>query len=443
MVSPSSSILAGLGEISITPISNMQMCGFAKSQVSTGTHDDLYARALAVESPDGGAAIMMTLGLVGFQGDYCQRMREEISDKTGVPVAGIVISVTHTHAGPDVDNGGTAYQDYLIKQAVTAAVTAWGARKPGRIGVGSIDVLELGRNRRRLLYGGIHPDPETAVIRIDDSDGKLSGVAFNYACHPSGLDWQNTLFSEDWPYYAIKGMKDHFGSDVWAAYFQGAMGDINVGYSAELSAVGVDMPVRSYWYMEVKGKQMADALTGVVPGIETTNTPVVAVTSGVFDYPMRQTFPVTLEQARSDAEDAKKRLGEMEAQADTIGSRHLDHARVDVFQASQRLAIAEKFYAADTPPLTRRIEQQAVRIGDAVFVTIPGEVFSEIGKAIKDGSPAKKTFVIGLVNTYWDYMPTAREYAEGDYEVDASPYSPEAGQVCVDSALELIRKVWE
>lgn len=443
MATSASSIRIGLGETTITPLDNMQMCGFAKSQVSTGVHDDLYARALALESPDGVPAIMMTLALVGFEGDYCQRMREAISDRTGVSVANIVISVTHTHAGPDVDNGGAAYQDHLISQAVTAAVTAWESRKPGKIGIDSMEVLELGRNRRRLLYGGIHPDPETTVIRVDESDGTLIGVAFNYACHPSGLDWQNTLFSEDWPYYTIKGIKECFGSHVWAAYFQGAMGDINVGYSAELSAVGVDMPVRTYWYMEVKGDQMAEALSISVPAIETTDAPVVAVVSGEFNYPLRQTFPVTLEQARADADAAKQRLADMEAQADTIGARHLDHARVDVFQATQRLAIAEKFYASETPPETRRIEQQAVRIGDAVFVTIPGEVFSEIGKAIKDGSPAEKTYVIGLVNTYWDYMPTAREYSEGDYEVDASPYSPEAGQVCVDSALELVRKVWE
>ena len=63
MSTPASSIRIGIGETTITPIDNMQMCGFAKSQVSTGVHDDLYARALALESPDGVPAIMMTLVL--------------------------------------------------------------------------------------------------------------------------------------------------------------------------------------------------------------------------------------------------------------------------------------------------------------------------------------------------------------------------------------------
>ena len=96
---------------------------------------------------------------------------------------------------------------------MASAVKAWETRVPGRIGIASTKVLELGRNRRRLLYGGLHPDPEVAVIKVEDARGKLLGVAFNYGCHPSGIDWHNTLFTEDWPYYAIQGIKKQVGQE--------------------------------------------------------------------------------------------------------------------------------------------------------------------------------------------------------------------------------------
>jgi len=41
-------VKVGVGETIITPQKNMQMAGFARSQVSTGIHDDLHARSLTV-----------------------------------------------------------------------------------------------------------------------------------------------------------------------------------------------------------------------------------------------------------------------------------------------------------------------------------------------------------------------------------------------------------
>ena len=89
----------------------------------------------------------------------------------------------------------------------------------------------------------------------------------------------------------------------------------------------------------------------------------------------------------------------------------------------------------------RSLEQQAVRIGDAVFVTFPGELFSEIGLAIKNQSPYEKTYILGVTCGPGGYLPTAKEFIEGDYEVDGSSYSPKTEQVCIDSSLELIHRV--
>ena len=51
-------------------------------------------------------------------------------------------------------------------------------------------------------------------------------------------------------------------------------------------------------------------------------------------------------------------------------------------------------------------EMQVIRVGDAALVTLPGEVFVEIGLQIKAESLAPKTFVIGLANGFVGYVPT-------------------------------------
>ena len=76
-----------------------------------------------------------------------------------------------------------------------------------------------------------------------------------------------------------------------------------------------------------------------------------------------------------------------------------------------------------------------------MFVTFPGELFSDIGLAIKKQSPMEKTFVIGVTCGPGGYLPSAKEFIDGDYEIDGSSYSPKTEAACIASSLDLIRKV--
>ncbi len=445
----------GVGETVITPKEPVRMRGFARAQISTGVHDDLHARSLVIEDKNGTTAVLMTVALCGMTEDYLARIREGITAKTRIPAGNIVVSCTHTHSGPNVGSShdtvnkeevdasmaSAEYRAFLVDQCVASAVRAWETRVPGRIGTASTKVMELGRNRRRLLYGGLHPDPEVAVIKIEDAGGKLLGVAFNYGCHPSGIDWHNTLFTEDWPYYAMQGIKEKLGKNVWAAFYQSAEGDISVGYNAELSAVGVDMPVRTYEYIEYKGSQMADAVLAALPKVKTSGNIDVAVATDRFDYPLRTDYPVTIEQAEAEAAAVANKLAEFEKKPEYLNTRRHNAILVEMFQANQKLAIAKRFFSENTRPTSRSLEQSAVRIGDAVFVTFPGELFSEIGLAVKNKSPYEKTFVIGLTCGPGGYLPSAKEFLEDDYEVNGSAYSPKTEAACIASSLNVIGRV--
>ena len=436
-------IKVGMGETVITPPNpvGVPMAGYARPGPSTGVHDDLYARSLVIEGEDGTSVVMMTLGVVNLHSPQrLQEIRAGIKEKTGIPEDNILVSCTHTHSGPSIGAAGEEYQKFLLDRAVESAVIAWESRVPGRIGTGSAECLDLGKNDRRMEYGGIHPDPEVAIIKVEDAKGKLIGVAFNYGCHPSTLDLHNLEFTEDWPYYSIKGIKEKVGEDVWVAYYQSAQGDVKVGYTAELSAVGAEMGIRNFRFAEHKGRMMVDPVVNTLPDIVTSGNPVIKTARMVSDFPLREEYPITAKEAKRRDDDAKKRLAEMEKNASSYGKRVLDRARVDVFLTGLALGCAT--WVEEHPnPVPLSMEQMTIRIGDAVFVTFPNEVFTEIGLAVKEQSPVEKTFIIGLASGHGGYIPTKAEFLEGGYAPDMTRFGPTCGDVCIDTALKLISQV--
>ena len=91
------------------------------------------------------------------------------------------------------------------------------------------------------------------------------------------------------------------------------------------------------------------------------------------------------------------------------------------------------------------MEIQAIRIGDVGLVGVPGELFVEIGLAIKAASPAPLTAIVGYANDWQGYFPTPGAYEEGEYEVEPGPhsrYTAEAGQQIQQTALRLLGELF-
>ncbi len=434
-------IKIGLGETVITPNENLQMHGFGRSQVATGVHDDLHSRCLIVEDNTGTKFVLVSISIVEINDTaIAERIRIAVVEAINVSRESVLISCTHTHSGPEVSIAPMEYQDFLVSQIAESAKLAMGNLAPGRIGVGKTVQLEVGKNRRRLLYGGMHPDPELVVLRIEDISGNLRGVLFNYGCHPATLDWKNRLYSEDWPYYAIKGIKEKVGSDIWVCFLQAAQGDINTGYDSLLSGIGADMPVRDYAYIEYKGKQMAETVLEVLPKIKTETLLDVEIKNAQCNLPLRNEFPVSLQEAKDILEIAEKKLKDIENNPAYKGSKKLDKFRTEVLSATQTLDLAKDFYSGELKE-SELTELQVFRVGSIVFFSLPGEIFSEIALEIKKGASFTNLLPVGLANCRWAYMPTEEEFIDGDYEVDGSKYSPKAGAELIKSLTEVINSL--
>jgi hypothetical protein len=87
-------------------------------------------------------------------------------------------------------------------------------------------------------------------------------------------------------------------------------------------------------------------------------------------------------------------------------------------------------------------EVQVIQLGeDVALVTLPHEVFVELGLEIKRRSPYRQTLVLSLANDIDFYVPTRKAFAEGSYEVTTSSYQTGGGELLVDGAIRRLAEL--
>ncbi len=69
---------------------------------------------------------------------------------------------------------------------------------------------------------------------------------------------------------------------------------------------------------------------------------------------------------------------------------------------------------------------------------LPGEIFVELGLAVKQCSPFPHTFVVELANENVGYVPDRRSYLEGNQEPESARCAPGSGERLVEAALRLL-----
>jgi hypothetical protein len=92
----------------------------------------------------------------------------------------------------------------------------------------------------------------------------------------------------------------------------------------------------------------------------------------------------------------------------------------------------------------------AVRVGEGVIVTGPGETFTEYGIAVKERSPGMPTLYAGYTNELLGYLPTANEYQHGGYEAGygyksvglPSLFDPSVEEILVSTGVRLAERLF-
>lgn len=452
----SRTLQAGAARIEITPPLTIPYLGYEpRHAFFRGVHDPLYARALAVD--DGTTqAIVIAADAIGFSNDllgpgrhFTQEVRQRVEQRSGVPGQHVMLAASHAHSTPETLNlrrlldtpAAAPWLEVLLDQLASAAVIAMERRRPSVVKVGRGEVRGLAVNRRVYgtdgrLYQFTQPpspdlvadrgaeDPEVGVLLFQAIAGDASIVVTNFACHPVTMQVQ-PLISADFPGAAMRLVEDTIPGCLSSLFLQGACGDLN-------PIRGDTRDFADVWRYGLMLGSEALKLVGQLSAPDyPTGPPVVAVASEMVALPGRELPP--REPYRRAFDEAARRL----AQAASAEER----AR---FAHEQRIA-EEALIQIDRGGGPFPSEVQAIRIGDAALVAIPGEPFVELGLEIKRRSVAPFTFVVGYANDYQGYLATAKAWQQGGYEVGHGPWSrvgPEASALVVDKALALIERLW-
>ena len=434
---------AGFSKVCISPPIGVPLAGFAaREQTSTGIHDDLFARALVLQTSKSAVALV-SVDLLALPRDFIQRVRQTIHESTGLSPEAIMIASTHTHAGPvtittffNPDETVDSHYMSTLENGIREAVTdAWRSRFAARVGVGIGHVEGVGVNRRSSNQKPV--DEQIGIIKVADVHGGTRGVFFNYACHPTVLGPDNLLVTGDFPAFAIKNIEAGIGPDGFAMFVNGTQGNISMGHSSELSAIGVITPGRTFARAEELGNLLAAATLEKLESIETDADPRIESVAIPVRLPLKQYPP---------GDETAKLLHEAEENLASLVSANGDNTdQLRRAQSEHLYASITDFYAKETKVFADGmlpIELQGIRINDATFVAIPAEVFVEIGLHVKEKSH-HPMFIVGIANGYIGYLPTKAAHNDGGYEVVSSKCRPEAEEVLIKNVLTLEQKLFD
>jgi len=427
------SLKAGVSKVNITPPVGIPQRGYAsRKDVSQGIHDELYAKALVFDNGLEKIAIITT-DTIGVSRKHTRRIRALIEEKTGIPSENVLICASHTHSGPSLSRvwylpgelgaEDASYIDVFCRKLAGAVQMANNSLTEARIGIGIGEIREgIGSNRRIRIDDRktksvarneaiseanrvqIRPlgnmdiplgemDNSVNVLKVEDLQGNIRAVLMNYTCHATAAG-APLLISADYPGYTQQMMENVLDGAV-ALFAQGACGNVNPNQYRRFEPP-------SFEDTERMGKLLAAEVLKVVELIE-----IEAGASVMWSKLGTPLLPI-----RAEA------LSEEIANQSFKG---LKEAKIDDIQGDM----------VET-------EIQAMRIGNAFLVALPGEPFAEIGLSIKKNiqshdESVKAVFVIGYANDIeMAYIPIAKAYDEGGYEPSSTILAKGAGEILRD-----------
>lgn len=433
----------GRAAVVITPEPGTPMAGYYSIRLATGTHDDLYAKAIVL-AKDGRKAAMAACDLVAVPPHVVEEARRLAAAQTGIAPENIIISATHSHTGPIITGRGARDKSYggsmpaverymatLPGKIAEAIRQAHSALEPGRVGAGLGHEASVAFNRRFHMKDGtvgwnpgkLNPnilrvagpvDPDVAVALFEAADGRPLVTYVNYALHldtVGGTEW-----SADYPYTLGRILGAVKGSSMLTMFTIGCAGNIN----------HIDVSHKRPQKGHEEAARIGTVLAGEVLKTYTRLTPV-------------EDAPLITRKETIQLDVAPVTVAEVD-RAKTIAARvgtpdnpsFLD--TVFAFKVLDAAARQKQPYETDI---------QVIALGKQVaWVALPGEVFVELGLSIKQASPFPVTVVVELAHGPTTYLPNRAAFPQGNYEVVSSRCDIGAGERLVETAVKLLREAY-
>ncbi|MDE3166611.1 MAG: neutral/alkaline non-lysosomal ceramidase N-terminal domain-containing protein [Acidobacteriota bacterium] len=442
---------AGAAKVDITP--RPDQLAIATDSI----RDHLFVRAIVVDDGRTCAALVNIDG--GARDAVVNPAIAKSSASAGCPPQNYIISGTHSHSASTGGLGGAGFPnpDTIVAAIVSAVDTAKLGLAPARIGYGTAQVdLNVNRdlyNSRQEWRQGPNPqgssDKTLAVVEFVGDDDVPIGVYMNYAMHPINF-YLSGVISADFPGEASKYIEELFDHKTVAVFSQGASGDQNprLGYTQSFNVranqldqrqtVGPPQPRPEE--RSARGFNAAAAGTNrqAVPPEKTEAYKKAIARTGEYVVMLGQMIATTA--VRVMREDIKP-VNTATIWAGQEGFSCPGRVRLDAANPAR-----ENVFPGykDGPDVNLKVG--LLRIGDINFVTVNGEIYSQIGIKLKDQAPANKTVVVTLANGAANsgYIYSDDAYNHLTFQVIGSRLKPGCAEgKIISTAIGLMRKSGE
>jgi len=224
---------AGWGSRSIAPPVGTPLAGYGdrEGKPSTGVHDEIYVKALAIG--DGAdMAVIVGSDMLIVPENVADIVRDRVSEQTSLTANEILFSASHNHSGPGAFGPGLASKlfngpydpnvaTFLADAFSEAIVAAYHALEPAKVAHGGVDAPEYIRNRTRK---DALVDSELSYMLIEQDDGDRCFIV-SYSAHPTILGSSNMAFSGEYPGFLMRRISEQ--SHAEAIYLGGAVGSMS------------------------------------------------------------------------------------------------------------------------------------------------------------------------------------------------------------------------
>jgi hypothetical protein len=437
----------GCAVTDITPPLGISLAGYYHERGADGAWDPLLCKAVVLQS-GGERVALVSLDLIWVTRPVTDAARAEIEKTTGIKAGHIMIYGTHAHTGPELAHQGLRHATQGEPQSkvkeYTARLPGWiaetvrradAARQPAQLSATKTRCEGLTYNRRYFMRDGTvawNPgklnanimmpagpaDSEVGVLLFEVPRGRGPAQSLatlvHFAMHTDTTG--GSKFSADWPGALSRVLGGYHGTNHLTLVMNGACGNLNhidVNWSWPQTS-----PAEQHRIAIILGAAVLQSYKQLQP---LAGGPLQAASAWV-DLPSATVTPEEVAEARQFLAQAK----------DDRNANFMKKVR-----AYRALDLA----AQDGKPY--RVEVQVISLGrDIAWVSLPGEVFTELGLAMKKRSPFPYTFPVYLANETVGYIPDRRSYAEGAYEPESARVAPGAGEQLVETAVALLDRLF-
>jgi hypothetical protein len=441
---------------SITPDGPVPLAGQMRTRISQAVESPVTATVLALESRQGDRvldqAILVACDLVGIREGVLDEVRAALKERVpDVDPQKVVLSATHTHTAPVMEDGlydvpasgivqPGEYRKFFVQKVVEAIEEAWRSRQPGSVGWG-LGHAVVAQNRlavyadgRAQMYGPTtipkferfegYEDHGVEVLFFWNAEGELMATGVNLACPAQEVEGRSAVNADFW-HQIRETLRAKYGKDLLVLAWTGAAGDQSPHLMYRKDAEERMRRLRKLDRLQEISRRVVAAWEEAYEGArqEKHSDAVLLHRVETIELPVRL---VTQEEALA-AEN------QVETLKNDPGGQRIRQWQQSVIDRFNRQKPDDAFPT----------EIHVIRLGDVAIATNQFELFTDYGVQMKARSPALQTFVVQLAGP-GTYLPTPRGVAGGAYGavIQSNRVGPEGGRALVAQTLELIGSMW-